>query len=94
MSGSPGGIDVELIAPRLAGTLQVPVSTYRLQLHHAFTLADAEALAGYFQALGIGACYLSPSLTARTGSPHGYDVVDHGEINPELGGRAAIEGLA
>ncbi|MGE3275872.1 MAG: malto-oligosyltrehalose synthase [Vicinamibacterales bacterium] len=94
MSGSPGGIDVELIAPRLAGTLQVPVSTYRLQLHHAFTLADAEALAGYFQALGIGACYLSPSLTARTGSPHGYDVVDHGEINPELGGRAAFEGLA
>ena len=30
--------------------------------------------------------YASPIQKARPGSTHGYDIVDHGQINPELGG--------
>jgi (1->4)-alpha-D-glucan 1-alpha-D-glucosylmutase len=30
--------------------------------------------------------YTSPYLTAAPGSTHGYDVVDHSRVNPELGG--------
>jgi (1->4)-alpha-D-glucan 1-alpha-D-glucosylmutase len=70
-----------------------PRATARLQLHASFTLADAAAVVPYFAALGISHLYLSPVLTARRGSPHGYDVVDPAAINPELGGRTALEHL-
>ena len=40
----------------------------------------------YLAELGITHVYLSPIYTARPGSTHGYDVVDHSSINPELGG--------
>ncbi len=36
-------------------------------------------------------CLRSPYLKARPGSPHGYDIVDHGALNPELGDQAAFE---
>lgn len=32
-------------------------------------------------------------MRARSGSVHGYDIVDHNEINPELGGIEALRGL-
>ncbi len=70
---------------------RAPISTYRLQLHRAFRFDDAAALAGYLARLGIGACYSSPILMARPGSPHGYDIVDHNRINPELGGEEHFE---
>ena len=35
--------------------------------------------------LGIGAAYTSPFLRACEGSSHGYDVVDHGHVDPSLG---------
>ena len=35
--------------------------------------------------------YGSPYLKARPGSTHGYDIVDHNALNPELGGEAAFE---
>ena len=41
------------------------------------------------RALGVGACYTSPYFTAEPGSTHGYDVCNHNEINPELGGAEA-----
>jgi hypothetical protein len=72
----------------------IPTATYRLQLHAAFTLHDAAALVPYFQLLGISHLYLSPVQTARAGSMHGYDVVDHRAINPELGGEDALRALA
>ncbi len=72
----------------------VPSATYRLQLHKAFTFNDAAALVGYFSHLGISHLYLSPIQVARAGSQHGYDVVDHRRINPELGGEAALRHLA
>ncbi|HEU0096090.1 MAG TPA: malto-oligosyltrehalose synthase, partial [Rhizomicrobium sp.] len=67
---------------------------YRLQLHKNFTFADAARQAGYFQALGISHVYTSPILTARAGSLHGYDVVDHCHINSELGGEAGFRAMA
>ena len=72
----------------------VPRATYRLQLTKDFTFRHAAALAPYLQRLGISHVYLSPILTARKGSTHGYDTVDHSEVNPELGTRAEFETMA
>lgn len=72
----------------------VPVSTYRLQLTEDFTLDDAAARVGYLARLGVTHLYLSPILTAAPGSTHGYDVVDHDEVSPALGGRPAFDRLA
>jgi (1->4)-alpha-D-glucan 1-alpha-D-glucosylmutase len=71
-----------------------PRATYRLQFHKDFTFDDAVPLAPYFGKLGISHLYSSPILTARAGSVHGYDVVDHTRINPELGGAEGFERLA
>ncbi|MBV9086315.1 MAG: hypothetical protein JOY79_02420, partial [Acidobacteriaceae bacterium] len=62
-----------------------PVSTYRLQFHQGFRFTDARDLVPYLYELGISHAYSSPILTARTGSHHGYDIVDHNTINPEIG---------
>ena len=51
----------------------------------ASAFADAAALAPYLARLGISHVYASPYLKARPGSTHGYDIVDHGQLNPELG---------
>ncbi|MFH7325527.1 malto-oligosyltrehalose synthase [Desulfurivibrio sp. C05AmB] len=71
----------------------IPRATYRLQFHRDFNFADATALVPYLAELGISHCYASPILKARPGSRHGYDIVDHRELNPELGDRAAFKGL-
>ena len=65
------------------------VATYRVQLHAGFTFDDAAAVAGYLAELGVSHLYCSPYLQAAEGSTHGYDVVDHGRLNAELGGEAA-----
>ncbi|HYO63320.1 MAG TPA: malto-oligosyltrehalose synthase [Pyrinomonadaceae bacterium] len=64
---------------------RVPVSTYRLQFNREFTFVQAAALIEYLSALGVTDLYASPILKARPGSTHGYDVVDHTKLNPELG---------
>ena len=64
----------------------VPLATYRIQFTKDFTFDDAAALAPYLKALGISHLYASPFLKARPGSTHGYDIVDHDRLNPELGG--------
>ncbi len=63
----------------------VPRATYRLQFNDEFTLAQATELVPYLADLGISHCYASPYLRARPGSSHGYDIVDHNTINPEIG---------
>ena len=63
----------------------VPISTYRLQFSRRFRFVDAEAIVPYLAELGIGSIYASPYLRARAGSEHGYDVVDHNALNPEIG---------
>ncbi len=62
-----------------------PRSTYRLQFHAGFTFRDATAIVPYLASLGISHIYASPYLKARAGSIHGYDIVDHNHLNPELG---------
>src|SRR5260221_13106823 len=64
---------------------RVPVATYRLQFNSGFTFRDAEGIVPYLADLGISDVYASPILRARKGSTHGYDVVDPGALNPELG---------
>lgn len=69
----------------MTADIVAPTATYRLQLNREFTFADASALIPYLSELGISHLYLSPILKARPGSTHGYDTVDHHQINPELG---------
>lgn len=64
---------------------RVPVATYRLQFNAQFTFADAKKIVAYLHDLGITDIYASPLLRPRKGSTHGYDVVDTGSLNPELG---------
>ena len=64
---------------------RIPVSTYRLQFNRQFTFEQAAGLVDYFGELGVTDLYSSPILKARAGSPHGYDVVDHTTVNPEVG---------
>src|SRR5579863_1006593 len=65
----------------------------RLQLHREFTFADARRLVPYIAKLGISHVYVSPILTARPGSMHGYDVTDPTKVNPELGGEAGLRDM-
>src|SRR5437763_10596570 len=60
-------------------------ATYRLQFHKGFTFRDAEALVPYLARLGISHVYASPLMEARPGSTHGYDIVNHNRLNPEIG---------
>ena len=68
--------------------MNIPRATYRIQLHKGFGFRDATALVPYLAALGISHVYCSPYLRARSGSTHGYDIIAHGELNPEIGSRA------
>jgi (1->4)-alpha-D-glucan 1-alpha-D-glucosylmutase len=72
----------------------LPIATYRLQLTANFDFDAAAATVPYLKALGITHLYASPFMKARKGSTHGYDVVDHTIINPELGGDAGFERLS
>ena len=72
----------------------VPIATYRLQLTANFDFDDAATIVPYLKALGITHLYASPFTKARKGSTHGYDVVNHTVINPELGGDAGFERLS
>jgi (1->4)-alpha-D-glucan 1-alpha-D-glucosylmutase len=71
----------------------IPIATYRLQLTANFDFDAAAAVVPYLKALGITHLYASPFMKARKGSTHGYDIVDHARINPELGGDAGFERL-
>jgi (1->4)-alpha-D-glucan 1-alpha-D-glucosylmutase len=64
----------------------IPRATYRLQVNRDFDLRQATALVDYLDELGVSHCYLSPMLKARPGSRHGYDITDHGALNPEIAG--------
>lgn len=66
-----------------------PRATYRIQLSPDFDLDAAASIAPYLAKLGVSHAYASPYLQAAPGSTHGYDVVDHGRVNVELGGEKA-----
>ncbi len=71
-----------------------PWSTYRLQLGADLDFEGAARLLPYLRALGISHLYLSPILRSRQASEHGYDVVDPGHLDPELGGPEGFQALA
>lgn len=73
--------------------MKLPRATYRIQFNAAFDFQAAQTIVPYLAELGISDIYASPIFQARSGSSHGYDVVDPNQINPELGGDEAFETL-
>ncbi|HVT21062.1 MAG TPA: malto-oligosyltrehalose synthase [Mycobacteriales bacterium] len=67
-------------------------STFRLQLN-GFGFDRAVDLVPYLGELGIETLYVSPITRARSGSTHGYDVIDPTIVDPALGGRAGLDRL-
>jgi (1->4)-alpha-D-glucan 1-alpha-D-glucosylmutase len=67
-----------------------PLATYRLQFNRDFRFIDAAQIAPYLAGLGVSHVYCSPYLRPRPGSAHGYDIVSHTELNPELGDTQAF----
>ena len=68
-------------------------AAYRLQLGPGLGFREAQALVPYLLELGASHLYLSPSLQARAGSMHGYDVVDPTRVSEDLGGEEAFRAL-
>ncbi len=77
--------------PEAAGC--IPRATYRLQFNKDFPFDRATAIVPYLHELGISHLYASPYLEARPGSLHGYDIIGHDRLNPEIGDRDAFESL-
>ncbi|MDP3909125.1 MAG: alpha-amylase family glycosyl hydrolase, partial [Gemmatimonadales bacterium] len=69
----------------MALTPRIPLATYRLQFNRGCTFEDAARLVPYLDALGVTDLYASSYLAACPGSRHGYDIVDHTTLNPEIG---------
>jgi len=67
--------------------------TYRLQLGPELDFGGVRRLLPYLSDLGVSHLYLSPALQARTGSTHGYDVVDPTSVSESLGGEARFREL-
>ncbi|MFT4171946.1 MAG: malto-oligosyltrehalose synthase [Rhodocyclaceae bacterium] len=72
----------------------IPRATYRLQFHKEFRFTDAEQIAPYLALLGVSHVYASPYLQARPGSAHGYDIVNHEALNPEIGDEAEFDRMS
>ena len=66
---------------------------YRLQLGPDLDFAGARRLVPYLRELGVSHLYLSPSLQARPGSTHGYDVIDPTHVSADLGGEEELRAL-
>ena len=73
---------------------RIPTATYRLQLHADFGFLEAARTVPYLKQLGISDVYVSPIFEAAPGSMHGYDVLNHDRLNPELGGEAGFTALS
>ncbi|HEX8628217.1 MAG TPA: alpha-amylase family glycosyl hydrolase, partial [Catenuloplanes sp.] len=71
----------------------LPTATYRVQVNPAFDLAATVEIVDYLRALGASHLYSAPLLTATPGSSHGYDIVDHRQVNPEVGGEKGRRAL-
>jgi (1->4)-alpha-D-glucan 1-alpha-D-glucosylmutase len=68
--------------------------TYRIQLTPELGFRRVrDVVLPYVRALGVSHLYLSPVLQARSGSTHGYDVVDPTRVSAELGGEEELRAL-
>ncbi len=72
----------------------LPRATYRLQITADFPLQAAAELVPYLRELGISHLYSSPLLQARSGSAHGYDIVDPTRLDEARGGEAGFAALS
>ena len=70
-----------------------PLSTYRVQFHSGFRFEHARELVPYLHDLGVTHLYASPFFEARAGSQHGYDIVSHERLNPEIGTEEELRAL-
>ena len=59
-----------------------------------FRLRAGRPARAVLAALGVSHLYASPYLKARPGSTHGYDIVDHDALNPELGSEDDFRAMA
>jgi len=73
--------------------MRIPVATYRLQFNPEFDFKKAREVVSYLIELGITDIYASPVFKAKKGSPHGYDVVDMNQLNPDLGPKKDFDRL-
>ena len=71
----------------------IPRATYRVQLNRDFDFRAACRIVPYLAQLGISHLYTSPFIKARAGSLHGYDIIDHESLNPEIGTEGDFEAL-
>jgi len=74
-------------------TANKPLSTYRIQFHSGFRFEQARELISYLHDLGVSHLYSSPFLEARAGSMHGYDIINHERLNPEIGNEDELRAL-
>ena len=72
---------------------RIPDATYRVQMHKGFTFEQAREIVPYLHALGVSDLYTSPFFQASPGSTHGYDIVDHNHLNPEIGTEAEFDAM-
>lgn len=72
----------------------IPSSTYRLQFGAHLSFEQAASLVSYLSQLGIGDAYASPLFRSRESSSHGYDVIDHSQIDPDLGDESQFVAFA
>ncbi len=76
------------------GRERLPLATCRLGFSRNFRLTAAARLVPYLERLGITTIYASPLFAARSGSGHGYDLIDPTRLNPETGTPADMEHLS
>ncbi len=87
-----------VVAETACDRLCRPTSTYRIQFQRErMTFRDAAGIVPYLADLGVSHLYASPCQKVRSGSTHGYAIVDYGQLDPGLGDahdyRAMIEAL-
>lgn len=87
-------VNLDSTLDRVMQQARLPRATYRIQFNQGFTFNDARKLVDYLYALGISELYASPVFRPRQGSAHGYDIVDHNQLNPSLGTQDEFDALA
>jgi (1->4)-alpha-D-glucan 1-alpha-D-glucosylmutase len=88
MNGLAGWVErvAKALCSEINSRASLPRSTYRVQFTpRQMMFHDAAKIVPYLHALGISHLFASPYGKARTGSLHGYAIVDYRSLNPELG---------
>lgn len=74
--------------------MMVPGATYRIQISPDFKFENLATILDYLEDLGISTVYAAPFFKSRSGSTHGYDIVDPYSINPEVGSLKEFRNLS